>query len=143
MKELDELAAALDVDDQDSTSTSVRQPVALRRALKLAVALGFADNANDALNVTLREALEAFVQRKALEEHLAAHPDARPELYEIAAALAVLDQDPLASRPDLLRQAADEVIVVKPNADAADVLLWAASLQAHEDKRRRSRRRSA
>jgi hypothetical protein len=142
MEGFDELVAALDADDQDSTSTSVRQPVALRRALKLAVGLGFADNPNDALNVTLREALEAFAQRIALEEHLVAHPEARPELHEIAAALAVLDHDPLASRPDLVRQAADEVIVVKPNADAADVLLWAASLRAHE-KTRRSRRRSA
>lgn len=142
MGTLDDLVAALGEADSDSTSTSVRQPAALRRALKAAVALGFADNANEALNATLRDALEAFALRAALEEHYTAHPHARPTLHDVAEALAVVDHDPLAERPDLIRQAADEVVRVRPDADAADVLLWAASLLAHEGERR-SRRKTA
>lgn len=142
MSTLDDLVAALAEDASESTSTSVRQPAALRRALKAAVELGFAETANDALNATLRDALEAFALRAALEEHYAAHPAARPSLDEVALALAVLDHDPLAERPDLVRQAAREVVTIRPDADAADVLLWAASLLAHEGERR-SRKRSA
>lgn len=140
MSALDDLVAALDEDDSDSTSTSVRQPASLRRALKAAVRLGFADTANEGLNNSLREALEGFAMRAALEAHFTEHPDARPALHQVAEALAVIDRDPLAERPDLIRQAAAEVVQVRPDADGADVLLWAASLLAHEGERRARKR---
>lgn len=138
MDALEDLVAALDEVSSDSTSTSVRQPVALRRAVKAAVALGFADNPNDALNRSVREALEIFAQQTALAQHLDAHPAVRPDLHEVALALAALEGDPLAERADLVRRAAAEVVRVKPHADAADVLLWAASLKAHGRTRRRT-----
>lgn len=137
MTRLDELLTALDEAPGDTESTSVRQPVALRRALKTALDMGFAANANEAVNTATRAALEAFAQRTALEEHYALHPGSRPALADVAHALAVLDHSPLADRRDLIAQAAVEVVAAKANADGDDVLLWATSLLVHERPRRR------
>jgi hypothetical protein len=41
---------------------------------------------------------------------------------------AEIDGNPLADRPELIRQAADAVIKRRPDADADDVLLWAEAL---------------
>lgn len=143
MPTLDDLIGALEDQGAGSTSTSVRQPVALRRALQVAVELGLAPNANDATNQALRTTLNAFAQRLALDAHYAAHPDARPALHEVAQALAVLDRSPLAERADLLQQAEAEVQQHKPDADADDVLLWATSLLRHVKRRSRGVRVSA
>lgn len=137
MTALDDLLSALDEGPGETESTSVRQPVALRRALKTALDMGFATNANEAVNAATRSALEAFAQRAALDEHYATHPGSRPSLADVAYALAVLEHSPLVDRRDLLDQAAAEVVGVKPHADADDVLLWAASLLVHERPRRR------
>jgi hypothetical protein len=137
MTKLDELLTALDEAPGDTESTSVRQPVALRRALKTALDMGFAANANEAVNTATRAALEAFAQRAALDEHYALHPESRPALDDVAHALAVLDHSPLADRRDLIAQAAVEVVAAKPSADGDDVLLWAASLLVHERPHRR------
>lgn len=132
MATLDDLVAALDDADTSSTTTSVRQPVALRQALRVAVELGLASSGNDATNQSLRASLEVFALRLALEEHFTAHPDARPAPHEVAQALAVMDRSPLAERPDLLRQAEREILRHRPDADGDDVLLWALSLLEHE-----------
>lgn len=134
MASLSDLVAALDDQGVETTSTSVRQPVALRHALQVAVELGLAPNANDATNQVLRASLNAFAQRLALDEHYAGHPAAQPALHEVAHALAVMDRSPLAEREDLLRQAESEVRAHKPEADADDVLLWAASLLEHGER---------
>jgi Arc/MetJ-type ribon-helix-helix transcriptional regulator len=128
-----ELVEALEDPDAASLSTSVRQPKALQRALREAVKLGFASSANEGVNQALRAELEAFAQRQALDEHYIAYPEARPSLDEVALELARLDHDGLAEHPDLIAQAAQEIVIYRPDADADDVLLWAASLLTHLD----------
>ncbi len=131
MATLEALLAALDSTDGTTRVTSVRQPAALKEALRLAVELGWASTSNDGLNQALREQLEVFARRRALDEHYAAHPTSRPSLEEVAIALAQLEHSPLAEQPSLIRRAAREVSTVRPDADADDVLLWAASLAHH------------
>lgn len=137
MAKLDELLNALDEAPGETESTSVRQPVALRRALKIGLDMGFAANANEAVNIATRASLEAFAQRAALDEHYALNPKSRPALADVGHALAVLDHSPLADRRDLIAQAAIEVVAAKPDADGDDVLLWATSLLVHEGRPRR------
>lgn len=50
-----------------------------------------------------------------------------------------MDRHPLGERMDLLRQAQDEALLHKADADADDVLLWAMSLLAHEPRKARRR----
>jgi hypothetical protein len=127
-----DLFALLDRLDADGPTvvSSVRQPAALKEALKLAVELGLDANANDATVQALRDRLEAFAQRRALDAHYAAHPGVRPSLAEIALAAAELDGDPLAEEPALIRRAAKEVVVLRPGATPDDVLVYAAGLRS-------------
>lgn len=113
----------------ESVVTSVRQPAALREALQVAVALGMDGNANEATVEAVRDRLEVFAQRLALESHYQRHPEARPSLAELALAAAELDGNPLASNRLLLGEAAERVVLVKPEATADDVLLYAAALE--------------
>jgi len=114
--------------DGPTVVSSVRQPVALKEALKVAVELGLDASANDATVQAVRDRLEAFAQRRALDAHYVAHPEARPSLAEIAQAAAELDGDPLAGQPALLRRAVEEVTALRPGATADDVLVYAAGL---------------
>jgi len=122
---LEQLVEALDDGDAASTTTSVRTPTALRRALEAAVEMGFARTANDATNTALRDALESFALERALEEHVERHPEVAPSLAEVALALAKLRSDPLSERPEVIERAAGEVGRERPGADAHDVLVWA------------------
>jgi hypothetical protein len=128
----EDLFGLLDGLDADGPTvvSSVRQPAALKEALKVAVALGLDANANDATVRALRDRLEAFAQRRALDAHYVAHPEARPSLAEVAQAAAELDRDPLAEAPALIRQAAKEIVVLRPGATADDVLVYAAGLRS-------------
>lgn len=128
---LDDVLAALDESDTATTVSSVRQPRALRRALMAAVELGWVPNANEAQCHGLRSYLEALAQRSVLDAHYESHPDVRPDLAEVAIALAEIDHNPLAEHRSLIEQASREVMTVRPDADADDVLLWAASLHRH------------
>lgn len=120
--------------DEDATVvTSVRLSSSLREAVKAAVKAGMDANPNDAMLNAVRDRLEAFTQRLALDLHYERYPDARPSLAEIAIAAAQLDDSPLVDEHDLLRRAADAVVRVKPDADADDVLVYAAALQAALD----------
>jgi hypothetical protein len=110
--------------------SSVRQPAALKEALQVAVGLGLDANANDATVHALRDRLEAFAQRRALDAHYTAHPEARPSLVELAQAAAELDGDPLAAEPALIHRAAKEIVALRPGATADDVLLYAAGLRS-------------
>ncbi len=116
------------LDDHETVVTSVRQPAALREALKVAVELGLDNSANDAAVHALRDRLDTFAQRLALDAHYAAHPATRPSLTSQAIAAARLDGDPLADRPDLLARAARDVSRRRDRPSADDVLLYAAGL---------------
>lgn len=117
--------------DEDATVvTSVRLSSSLREAVKAAVRAGMDANPNDAMLNAVRDRLEAFAQRLALDLHYERYPDARPSLAEVAVAAAQLDDSPLAHELDLLRRAADEVVRLKPDADADDVLVYAAALRS-------------
>ena len=128
-RQMDRLFELLERFDGDATVvTSVRQPAALREAVKVAVALGLDPTPNDAAVAALRDRLESFAQRLALDAHYATHPTARPSLAERALAAARLDGDPLAAESELVARAADAVARLRPGATADDVLLYAAAL---------------
>jgi hypothetical protein len=131
-KPKDRLARFFDLLDHpeegETVVTSVRQPASLREALKVAVELGLDDTANDAAVAALRDRLDAFAQRLALDAHYQAHPEVRPSLADQALAAARLDGDPLAEQPELLARAASDVAALRPNPSADDVLLYAAAL---------------
>lgn len=128
---LDRINALLDADDEATVNTSMRLPVALRDAAALAVdQLQVAPSTTTLTATALRTALETAVMEAALEAHFAQHPTARPTLAEVAQALAAQDGSPLANQPQLLEQAAAEVLARHPEADADDVLLWAEAQQA-------------
>lgn len=117
--------------EEDATVvTSVRLSTSLREAVKAAVRAGMDDNPNDAMLNAVRDRLEAFTQRLALDLHYERFPESRPSLAEVAVAAAHLDDNPLAREPDLLHRAAEEVALVKPDADADDVLIYAAALRS-------------
>lgn len=132
MATLDDLLSALDETDAPTTTTSVRQSTALRRALTVAVELGLAPTANEATNEALRTTLELFARQRALEEHFERHPEARPHLHEVAYGLAVIDDSPLQQRRDLLERAEPELLRHRPDASAEDVYVWALSLLDRE-----------
>lgn len=126
---LERLFELLEHPDGDGTVvTSVRQPAALREAVKVAVSLGLDPTPNDAAVAALRGRLEAFAQRLALDAHYASHPGVRPSLAQQALAAARLDGDPLAAEPELLARAAEAVSRLRGSASADDVLLYAAGL---------------
>jgi hypothetical protein len=128
---LDQLSALLDAEDDSTVNTSMRLPTALRAAAALAVdQLGVAPSTTTLTATALRAALETAVMNAALEAHYSQYPSVRPSLAEVALALAAQDGSPLAHRPDLVEQAAAEVVTRHPNADADDVLLWAEAQQA-------------
>jgi hypothetical protein len=63
--------------------------------------------------------------RAALDDHYAQHPEARPDLADIAIAAAEIDGNPLASDPERIRRAAAEIAATHPDPEPEDVLLWA------------------
>lgn len=127
MARVDELLTILDgLDDSQSTVTSFRQPAALRDAVRLAVELGLAGSPNEVAVEAVRGRVEAFAHFLALEEHFTAHPHVRPTLGDLAIAAAELDGHPLADHQEFLRQCADEVADIRPDANGEDVLLYAA-----------------
>ena len=114
--------------DGETVGTSIRLPVNLREAAALAADLGLARSTSELTVGGLRDVLASFAQRAILEEHYRVHPDARPDLAEVALAAAELDANPLVDRPDLIERAAREITMVHPGASADDVLLYAAGL---------------
>ncbi|HVF75100.1 MAG TPA: hypothetical protein VM938_08625 [Acidimicrobiales bacterium] len=129
-RNLKRLLALLDDDGTESVGTSVRLPANLRDAAALAADMGLAASTTELTVRGLRDALEAFAQRAVLDAHYRAHPDARPDLEEVALATAAIDGSPLADRPDLVRRAVVEVHALKDDPTPDDVLLYAAGLGA-------------
>jgi hypothetical protein len=79
---------------------------ALRDAAALAVSeLGIAPSATALTTTALRAALEAVVMHAALDDHYERHPQARPDLGDLAIAAA-------------------EIAANHPGASPDDVLLW-------------------
>lgn len=104
----------------------MRIPTPLRDAAALAVReLGVAPSATALTTAALRATLEAVVMQAALDDHYEQHPQARPDLADLAVAAAELDGHPLADDPGQLRRAAAEIVASHPDASPDDVLLWA------------------
>ncbi|MCA1673063.1 MAG: hypothetical protein LC799_12995 [Actinobacteria bacterium] len=82
----------LDATEGETVGTSVRLPVALRDAAVVAAEMGLAGSTTELTARGLRDLLEAFVQRAVLDAHYEVHPEARPDLAEIALADAQLDR---------------------------------------------------
>lgn len=123
---IDRIGELLDKDASDTSNTSMRIPTALRDAAALAVReLGVARTATALTTEALRAMLEAIVIQAALDQHYAAHPQARPDLGDLAIAAAEIDGHPLAADPGRLRRAAAEITTTRPAATPDDVLLWA------------------
>lgn len=123
---IEQISEFLDGGELETSNTSMRIPTALRDAAALAVKeLGVAPSATALTTVALRAALEALVMQAVLDDHYERHPQARPDLGDLAVAAAELDGHPLAGQPRRLRQAAAEITANHPDASPDDVLLWA------------------
>lgn len=123
---MERISELLDRGGMETSNTSMRIPTALRDAAALAVReLGVAPSATALTTGALRAALEAVVMQAALDEHYEHHPEARPDLGDLAVAAAELDSHPLAAEPERLRWAAAEIVDKHPDASPDDVLLWA------------------
>lgn len=130
-KAIERINLLLDSSEPETINTSMRLPAALREAAAVAVQeLGAAPSTTALASAALRTMLEAIVMQAVLDAHYRDHPEARPDLAELAISAAELDGNPLAGRPELLRQAAEEITRTHPDADADDVLLWAEALAA-------------
>jgi hypothetical protein len=123
---IERISELLDGGGPETANTSMRIPTALRDAAALAVReLGAAPSATALTTAALRATLEAVVMQAVLDDHYEHHPQARPDLGDLAVAAAELDGHPLAAEPERLRQAAAEIAAKHPDASADDVLLWA------------------
>lgn len=123
---IDQISQLLDSAVPDTANTSMRIPKTLRDAAALAVnKLGVAPSATALTAAALRRALEAIVMQAVLDDHYHHHPEARPDLGDLAVAAAELDGNPLAANPELVRRAAIEIAQYHSGASPDDVLLWA------------------
>jgi hypothetical protein len=123
---VERMSELLDDAGVETSNTSMRIPTALRAAAALAVSeLGVAPSATALTTAALRAALEAAMMQAVLDDHYEHHPQARPDLGDLAIAAAELDGHPLAAQPERLRQAAAEIAAKHPGASPDDVLLWA------------------
>ena len=82
-----------------------------------------APSATALTTMALRAALEAAVMRAALDDHYAQHPEARPDLADIAIAAAEIDGSPLAADPERIRRAAAEIAATHPDPEPEDSCL--------------------
>jgi len=123
---VERMSELLDDAGVETSNTSMRIPTALRAAAALAVSeLGVAPSATALTTAALRAALEAAMMQAVLDDHYEHHPQARPDLGDLAIAAAELDGHPLAAQPERLRQAAAEIAAKHPGASPDEVLLWA------------------
>ena len=123
---IDRISELLDDAGSETASTSMRIPKALRDAAALAVSeLGLASSTTTLTTTALRTMLETLVMQAALDDRYARHPEARPDLGDLAVAAAELDGHPLAADPDLIRRSAVEIAQRRPDAGPEDVVLWA------------------
>jgi hypothetical protein len=123
---IERISELLDDGGLKTSNTSMRIPTALRNAAAIAVReLGVAPSATALTTAALRATLEAVIMQAVLDDHYERHPQARPDLGDLAVAAAELDGHPLATKPERLRRAAAEIVAAHPDASPDDVLLWA------------------
>lgn len=127
---LTRLLDLLDSVNAESVGTSVRLPTALRDAAAVAIEMGLVSSTSELTTRGLREALESIAQRAVLDAHYEQYPSARPDLWEVALMSAELNAHPLADRPELIRRAAADLVVIVPDPSPAEVLAYAAGLAA-------------
>lgn len=120
--------------DDGGPTAPLSLPVALVEALHAAARLGLGATADTAATAILRDAVEAFAQRLALDEHFKTI-GWRPSLTDLAVAAASLDASPLAEDRELLARAAEAVVAFRPDAGAQDVLVYAAGMLAGDGGR--------
>ena len=119
--------------ERESVVTSVRVPQALRQAATILQEAGLISSWNELLVQGVRDRVEAIAHRAGLDAHYADHPQLRPDLAEVALALARMDGNDLAERPELIKQAATELIAIREDATADDVLTYAIALSRHRN----------
>ncbi|MHB8262819.1 MAG: hypothetical protein ACYDGY_03600 [Acidimicrobiales bacterium] len=123
---IEQIGQLLESPVHETANTSMRIPTALRDAAALAVKeLGVAPSSTALTAGALRATLEAIVMQAVLDGHYDRYPEARPDLGDLAVAAAEIDGNPLASKPELLRRAAAEIVKRHPDATADEALLWA------------------
>lgn len=128
-----DVARALEqLETRESVVTSVRVPQGLRQAATVLQDAGLVSSWNELLVQGARDRIEAIAHRAGLDAHYADHPEVRPAVEEVALALARMDASELAERPELIEQAAKELITIRPDAAADDVLTYATALMAHQ-----------
>lgn len=123
---IDRINELLNSTDPATTNTSMRIPKALREAAALAVdELDVPSSTTLTAANALRSLLEGTVGQAVLELHFEQYPEFRPSLADLAVVAAEWDGNPLSRRPDLLGRYAEEIVQLHPDAEPADVLLWA------------------
>ena len=123
---LEQISALLASEDDSTVNTSMRLPAKLREAAALATEhLGVAPSTTAYTAQLLRSDIEASLLAAVLEAHYEDVPSDRPCLAEISLGVAEIDGNPLAHRPDLITNAAEEIVATRPQATPDDVLLWA------------------
>jgi hypothetical protein len=87
---IERIGELLDGSELGTSNTSMRIPTALRDAAALAVRkLGIAPSTTALTTAALRAALESVVIQAALDDHYEQHPQARPDLGDLAICTAI------------------------------------------------------
>ena len=122
--------------DHRHRATSLRLNASLRKAAEIAVERGWAPTftalVEQGLAARLAEVVASAAEQQALEDHYAEHPEARPDLWEIAVAAAEVDGSALAGHPELIRRATE---ALGDQADVDRVLAWASGALAGAEAR--------
>jgi hypothetical protein len=147
------LWAALNLPGKDvpTAATSVRLPAEIHAVARHAVDAGWASSITELIVAGLRRHLGALAAsalgdaaltevRSTLEEHYAAHPDARPPLTMVVRSAAELEGHPAAEHPDLITQAVEDL---GEDSYIEDVLAWVKGAIAHKSPGTAKPRRKA
>src|SRR5260370_24302180 len=103
---IERISELLDAGGPQTPNPSMRIPPALRDAAAVAVSeLGVAPSATALTTAALRATLEAVVMQAVLDDHYQHHPQARPDLRDLAIAAAELHGHPPAAEPERPRHA--------------------------------------
>lgn len=114
------------VTDRRNKATSLRLNVSLREAAEVAVAHGWSPSftalVEGSLATSLGDLVAGIAEQAALDRHYETHPDAQPELWEIAVAAARIEGRLVAEHPHLVQAGA---AALGADGDVDTVLAWA------------------